>query len=236
VVLLTSLAAVAGAQEHREFRQQTFGPVSLIEEGGEVSIRYQGREWKLDWSQLPVHANDCPHTQTSPGPKAGKYAARLACIQGWQRVAWDEPRHRLFLAVWLDTSQNSPKIIFSYGLQTRRFTRMVNDFGGGYDADGIVGSSGRYLALVSGTALGFCSSFSGVKVVDTWDRRLGSFSIKTGDADEVPRVKDLKWSGPGALEYTAEIHRDSECAKAQGEPTPVRNVAGSIALKDVKFH
>jgi len=73
--------------------------------------------------------------------------------------------------------------------------------------------TGQYLALVAYVSDGICGTGSSIKVIDLRSQQSASTRYATKSDDEIVLVQSLRWATATALEYSAEIHSDSDCRK-----------------------
>jgi hypothetical protein len=212
-----------------------FGSVEVITTEGGIEIRRGSSGWNINIFELPVRANDCQSRQERESCQAlPKQSPCSTCIRYPEVFAWDEPHQTLYFAVATSESQNRPWIIFRYSLRTRRVTRIVSDYGAGYSI-GAVSRSGQYLAYVAWATNGICGTQSSIVIIDLWSRRSTSTSYETRSDDEIVEVQSLRWATAAALEYSAEIHSESDCRNSASGQYPKRTVTDRVDLAKIGF-
>jgi hypothetical protein len=235
LLLLVCFASASTAQAPNTSRAKStksFKPTGTaqFDVGGDgVVIRYSGREWKVDLSNLHVDAEDCENPGLREKCAAHPGDACLPCITGWEPVAWDEPREIFYMAASTGTGQNRPWIILGYDLKAGKLTRILDDEGGGFDNRSVASPSGKYLAYVGYYSAGACASIGELVVVDVQVPGSKPFRLHLATVgDERPVVTGIRWTGEATVEYDAEMHGESECRA--GIQAPSRRLTGQLEV------
>ena len=139
-----ALVSAAAAQSREVRVVQKLGPLEVTIRHDELVVRRGAREWHIPMSRLPVRAADCDnptereHCEALPGQ-----SACVECMYDPSPLAWDEARGSLYLAVATGMSKNRPWIILRYRLGDGQATRVMADYGAGFD----MGTNGDLIAL-----------------------------------------------------------------------------------------
>lgn len=209
---------------------QKLGPLEITIRDDELVVRRGAREWHIPMSRLPVRAADCDnptereHCEASP-----RQPVCVECIYDPSPLAWDEARESLYFAVATGISKNRPWIIFRYRLGDGQITRVMADYGAGFDK-ATLSPSGRYLAYVAYASNGICGTGSSIKVIDLPSQQSASTRYGTKSDDEIVLIQSLRWATATALEYSAEIHSDSECLKVGAGNYSKRTVTDRVEI------
>jgi len=225
-----ALVSAAAAQSREVRVVQKLGPLEVTIRHDELVVRRGAREWHIPMSRLPVRAADCDnptereHCAALPGQ-----SPCVECMYDPSPLAWDEARGSLYLAVATGMSKNRPWIILRYRLGDGQATRVMADYGAGFDM-GTLSPSGQYLAYVAYASAGICGTDSSIKVIDLRSQQSASTRYGTKSDDETVLIQSLRWATATAVEYSAEIHSDSECREVGAGNYSKRTVTDRIEI------
>jgi hypothetical protein len=229
-VLLALSVTVAAAQTTYTKRLGPTGDAQLETSGNGVVILYKNQKWNVDLSTLPLRPDECEASDARKQCAAQPGLGCLPCVHEWQPVAWDKNREIFYLAAGTGTSHNRPWIILGYGLRTRKLKRISDYFGGGFDGQGTVSPSGKYLAYVNYQECGVCCTNSTIAIVDVQGLKSGSSRVIASSEEEPALVKALYWTGATTIAYEADLRRESDCRQGI-EAT--RRVSGRLEVTQI---
>ncbi len=211
------------------------GSIEATFTDSEILLKRGGQQWRIDVPRL-VRGIDCampygPDGSVCKGPSTSPCPACVYIRFG--PVAWDENHQRLYFAITTSLSWSKPYQILAYSLVTRRVSRIVNTWTGGFSF-GTVSRSGQYLAYLSllhqSPAAGCNRGQTGIEIVDLWAGTAGGPRLDRPKLEGVFRVDNLEWSGPSTLVATVKRHQ-SDCEEDPAEK-PTLHV---VDVKSIQF-
>jgi len=229
ILLALSVIARAGQTTSTKRLKPTSGAQLEARPVG-FAVVWNNQDWHADLSTLPIRSDECEDSAAGKKCAAQPGLGCLPCVHEWQPVAWDETREIFYLAAGTGTSHNRPWIILSFDLRTRKLQRMADYFGGGFDGQGAVSPSGRYLAYINYQASGVCGTNSTISIIDVQTLKSGWSDVSTGSEEDLALIKDFYWTGATAIAYEADLRRESDCRK--GVDT-TRRVSGRIDVTQI---
>lgn len=216
LILLACLAAVAAPQSQTTKRVKSTASAQLSERSGAPVVRFGGKEWPIEVSDLRIDAESCEEPVARQNCAKGEAGGCALCIREWQAVAWDEPREVFYLAASTGASQNRPWSIFGYDMRNNKLTAIGEYWGGGFDGSGSVSPTGQYLAYVQYASSGACGSFSSLAIIDTKSRTTRTFPPPVTGDDEKALITAIRWPSGSNIEYDARVYRETECRSGIG--------------------
>lgn len=215
LALVLSLLSYPGVAQ-RPFR--SLGSVKIVVESDAIELQRGTRQWRIEVGRLPIRTTDCAHSRERKlCDTRSRGSSCTECAGEPSIVAWDDNHSNLYFAVPTETSKNKSWILFRYNLRTRRSTRLVNDYGGGFGL-GQVSRSGQYLAYVQFAVMGVCGTSGSLMIADLWAGRLHEIRETTSSQDEIPVVESIHWKSPNEVEIEGAVHRESECRSSENFP------------------
>lgn len=234
--LVVCVTVPAQSREVQQAEIRKFGSIEVSIQDDQLEIRRGAREWHVDISQLPVLATDCDNpTERENCEALSIQSPCVKCIHYPSPIAWDEANESLYFAVATGTSRNRPWIIFRYSLVGNQITRVMADYGAGFEF-GTLSPSGRYLAYAAFASNGACGTQNSIKVLDLRSQQSASARYATKNDDEIVLVQSLRWANATALDYSAEIHSEADCRNAATGNYSKRTVTARVEVLRLGFH